>query len=119
MVFFHYTAITYLEKILKEGLTTGELMYDLYRIENAIHFTTDPNPAEHGLSGGHFATPDEVARCMAGHPWPSIVPYFPDKRRVRITTDLKRSELVKWLPWANQHVERRCRANSAAIWTGS
>ncbi len=51
MILYHYTAREYLERIRREGLTTGEVPLSPSHILNGVWFTTDPDPGGHGLTG--------------------------------------------------------------------
>lgn len=106
MKLYHYTCITYLPKILETGLTRGEVVIDWKTTRNAVNLTSDRDPSGHGLCGARFLTAEEHAQ--KGHSLGETDPIhiFPDKRKVRITVDVQKSELTRWYRWAGNALQR-------------
>jgi len=101
----HYTAIPYLEKILAEGLTRGQVVITFDQVLNGVNLTSDPSSSGHGIGSGRFITP-QIARRMGIHLRANEqVPYFPNKRKVRITVDVNRQSLTRWLRWWLKNVD--------------
>ena len=66
LIFYHYTAAEYLERIMREGLTKGDVPMSnsgKYQAEgvNAVWFTTSGSAAGHGLSDARYATEEECS----------------------------------------------------------
>jgi len=98
MNLYHYTAMAYLPSILEHGL--------LAKAENptsfstfgppAVFFTTDPSPKGHGLVSGRYVKRNEL-RLPTG----AKVPYFPNKRKVRIQVEVEGNKLHHWFDWSD------------------
>jgi hypothetical protein len=83
MKLYHFTALKYVEQILANGLTKGEVVIGPDYIRNGINLTNDPDPADHGLTDGQRLTARErrFMRAEAGACWPN-------KRRLRIAVEI-------------------------------
>jgi hypothetical protein len=108
MILYHFTALEYLEPILAEGLTKGDVPMSQTEGRNAVWFTTDPNPEGHGLSDGRPMTEAErsaYSRAFGVMPPPGA--RFPDKRRVRIQVVIPSTDraLKAWIPWARKRLD--------------
>lgn len=109
MILYHFTAISLLDPILRDGLTRGDVPLSPEGGMNAVWFTTDPSPSGHGLSDGSKLSPEMLAEVerRTGKKFPEGIG-TPDKRRVRITVVIpSRNPLLKsWLPYARRRLER-------------
>lgn len=107
MIFYHFTALEYLEAIKEEGLTIGDVpMTAEGRVGqelNAVWLTTDATPAGHGLTDGHQLTASEKIRM--GIPVNTNAA-FPNKRAVRIKVKWPSSKAKQWLHWARGRAEQ-------------
>lgn len=118
MILYHYTAREYLDAILREGLTKGDVPLSntaTYQAEgvNAVWFTTSDNAAGHGLGEARFATEEECR--LLGVP---IGARFPDKRAVRITVKIPKDKLKHWPSYARKRIEPRLYKTLADIGGG-
>lgn len=107
MIFYHYTAREYLDAILREGLTKGDVPMSSaagYLAEgvNAVWFTTSREPSGHGLGEARPLTEQEsrLAGIAPGARWP-------DKRAVRITVKMPKDKLKHWPSYARKRLEPR------------
>ncbi len=102
MVLYHYTAREYLDAILREGLTKGEIPFGPRAEDcgNAVWFTTSPDSAGHGLTGARVLTVEECA--FMGVPFGMK---FPDKRAVRITVKMPKSKLKHWPSYGKKRMK--------------
>lgn len=119
MIFYHYTAREYLEKIMREGLTKGDVPMSnttKYQAEgvNAVWFTTSGSAAEHGLGDGARLLTEEECR-MIGAP---LGARFPDKRAVRITVKMPKDKLKHWPAYARKRLDPRFYASLSAAGGG-
>lgn len=109
MILYHFTALEYLDAILTEGLTKGDVPLSQTQGENAVWFTSDMAPEGHGLTDGHVLTIEEreAYRRSFGKVL-SEGARFPDKRRVRIEVVIPSSDraLKPWLPWARKRLSQ-------------
>ncbi|TXN64892.1 hypothetical protein [Methylobacterium sp. WL6] len=107
MILYHFTALEYLDAILAEGLTKGDVPLTQTQGDNAVWFTSDTAPEGHGLTDGHVLTVEEreAYRRSFGEAL-SEGARFPDKRRVRIEVAIPSSDrrLKSWLPWARKRL---------------
>ncbi len=105
MKLFHYTTISRLAQIMEEGLNKGEVPTSSHTWFNAVNLTTDPSPVGHGLSDARFLTENE-ARFL-GYKVYSKQPvhYFGNKRKVRLTADVRRQQLRRWIRWAQKNID--------------
>ena len=108
MIFYHYTAREYLDSILREGLTKGDvplLNTATYQAEgvNAVWLTTSRDPSGHGLGDGARPLTREECR-MLGVP---LGARFPDKRAVRITVKMPKDRLKHWPSYARKRIDPR------------
>ena len=105
MIAYHFTAIEYLESILQEGITRGELPVSASVVQNVVNLTTDPSPKGHGLTdGGPLTEREKAALRSTGTNVPDGA-HFPNKRALRITVRVPKDSLKRWLPWANRHLD--------------
>lgn len=107
MILYHFTALEYLESILKNGLNKGDIPIARDQGDNAVWFTTDNDPAGHGLTDGRLLTDEEHRQYLKNFgrkPQPGA--RFPDKRKVRIDVIIPSSDksLKEWLPWARKRL---------------
>lgn len=107
MIFYHYTALEYLDSIMREGLTKGDVPMSsatAYQAEgvNAVWLTTSDNATGHGLSDARFATEEECR--LLGVP---LGARFPDKRAVRITIKMPKDKLKHWPSYARKRIAPR------------
>lgn len=109
MILYHFTAISLLDAILREGLTRGELPFSREHVGRAIWFTTDPSPSGHGLTDGGQVPPAALAQVEreTGRKFPDGL-RWPDKRRVRIEVVIpsRDRKLKSWLPFARKNLKR-------------
>ncbi|MEM5518953.1 hypothetical protein WNY37_18485 [Henriciella sp. AS95] len=105
MKLYHFTAISHMKAIMSEGLTKGEMPVSATRSVNAVNFTTDKTGVGHGLCRAKFATPGFLSRKGHSLGVRDQVPMFADKHKVRITVDLDRSRVTRWMRWAKSNVE--------------
>ncbi|WP_120632197.1 hypothetical protein [Ruegeria sp. EL01] len=107
MIFYHFTALEYLEAIKEEGITKGDVPMTaagkVGQEVNAVWLTTDATPGGHGLSDGHQLTVSEKIRM--GVPV-HINANFPNKRAVRIKVKWPASKAKQWLRWARGRAEK-------------
>ena len=52
MILYHFTAVEYLDAIMKEGLSRGDVPTSAAAGRNGVWLTTDPDSGGHGLSDG-------------------------------------------------------------------
>ena len=109
MILYHYTAKEYLEEILRDGLTKGDVPVSPTEGMNAVWLTTDHNSEGHGLSDGEFLTPelrDAYAR-VCGHEPPGDL-RIANKRAVRIKVMISTLDrrLEHWPSWARKRLDR-------------
>lgn len=105
MKLYHFTAISMLENILVEGLTRGEVVVDFNNVLNGVNLTSDSSSSGHGLCNAEFLMPelaDKIRRQLADS---RPVPFFPNKRKVRITVDVPNGSVTRWLRWASKNVD--------------
>jgi hypothetical protein len=105
MRLYHYTAISKLDSILAVGLTRGEVVINFDHVLNGVNLTTDPSSSGHGLGSGSFFTPQIATRLGLHLRQNDIVPFFPNKRKVRISVDIERSSVTRWLRWSLKNVD--------------
>lgn len=107
MILYHFTAMSMLDAILREGLTRGDVPLTAEDGINAVWFTTDPEPSGHGLSDGGPLSPEMVAEVerRTGRKFPDGIG-TPDKRRVRISVVISSRDatLKQWLPFARKRL---------------
>ncbi len=105
----HFTCVEHLDSILATGLFRGEVCTTSWQTPdlNAVWLTTDENPSGHGLSD-HQEITEDFSRAVYQNAGISIKPgmYFPNKRRVKITVDLRPQDarLFRWMRWAKRNV---------------
>ena len=109
MKVYHYTAISYLQSIMRTGVRHGEVATSSSGGAAGVCLTTDPDPSGHGLSSCRFLTPTEVRFFGYDLYSNQSLRAFPDKRKVRLTFDLPRGSMVNWLRWSTKNIESRCR----------
>lgn len=108
MKLYHYTGIEYVEAILTQGLSKGEVPMGPKAEDclNGVWFTTEKTPAGHGLTDGHIPTAEErkVMRIA-----PDADVRFPNKRRIRMCVDIKSSDpnLTRWVRWSKTRVPQK------------
>ena len=105
MKLYHFTAASYLPSIILSGLTKGELPFSATETRNAVNLTTDPSGVGHGLSSGQFITPETMRRSGNKLMDGKQIPFFPNKRKIRITVDIHPSQITKWLRWAHKNLD--------------
>jgi hypothetical protein len=104
MIFYHFTAHEFIERIRAQGLTNGLMPYAPYGTHDArnsdkvIWLTTDANPSEHGLSGGE-PMPERIGQMELpkGN--------FFNKRAIRIEIVWPKDKVRLWMPWARRRME--------------
>ena len=108
MLLYHFTASEYLDSIMAEGLTRGEVPLSATNFMNAVNLTSSPDSAGHGLSDSREFTPEERdwARRMNDGRLPDGPLRFLNKKAVRITVKIPRDDrnLVAWPKWARKHL---------------
>lgn len=77
MLLYHYTATEYLDSILKDGLTRGEVPISPTEVLSGVWLTGDISPRGHGLTDGRPLTDREKAFFGIATRKPAR---FPDKR---------------------------------------
>lgn len=105
MLLYHYTAAEYLDSILKDGLTRGEVPISQTEVLSGIWLTNDISPRGHGLTDGRPLTDREKAFFGV----PANAPArFPDKRAVGLTVAVADDDpnLCRWSEWARGRVSR-------------
>lgn len=106
----HFTCTEYLDSILATGLSRGEVCTTNWQRPdtNAVWLTTDESPSGHGLGDRHQEITDDFSRAVYLKAGIRIEPgsYFPNKRRVKITVDLRPQDarLFRWMRWAKRNV---------------
>jgi len=106
---YHFTSISYLKQIKREGLTKGQMQTSINTFENAPNFTTDSTGKGHDLHKLKFASPSCLASRGIRLKMGEQVPVFPDKTKVRITLRLPRRMVTRWTRWALKHVTKEVR----------
>lgn len=90
MILYHFAGQEYLDAIMEDGLSIGDVPTSATEGKTGVWFTTDQDPAGHGLdvemdlpNGGRVA----------------------NKRAVRITVLIPSSDrkLVRWMKWGRKH----------------
>jgi len=108
MILYHFTTLSALESIRREGLNRGEAPISESRAEKAVNLTTDRDPSGHGLDhGGHVVSEEEAATFAAkGFKIPAGTVYA-NKREARITIKLPSNDpkLKRWRSWSRKHCE--------------
>ena len=106
MKLYHFTALEYIESILANGLTKGEVVITPRDIRNGVNLTSDPDPAGHGLTDGGRLTTRE-RRFMSAE----AGAYWPNKRRLRIAVEIADQDagLQNWLQWSKINVDPETR----------
>jgi len=101
MRLYHYTSLGHLPLILGSSLARGDVPVGAHGdgSETGVWFTTDPEPAGHGLASGEMVTVHEPGEA------PRQVPTV-DKREVRITVVIPSTDrrLQRWLPWTRKRL---------------
>lgn len=105
----HFTCVEHLGSILATGISRGEVCTTTWQTPdlNAVWLTTDANPSGHGLGDCEEITEDfsrDVYKKAGIYLEPGS--YFPNKRRVKITVDLRPQDerLFRWTRWAKRNV---------------
>jgi hypothetical protein len=93
MKLYHFTGVEYLDAIMSDGLSIGDVPTSARKGKNGVWFTTDPDPSGHGLSDGTEISP------FGGR--------FANKRAVRITVNIPSHDrhLVNWMRWGRKHCD--------------
>jgi hypothetical protein len=105
MKMYHYTAIALLPPILSGGLKWGEIPTTLYTWINGVSLTTDKSPSGHGLSSARFMTEHDLKVKNVAIKDDTFLPVWLNKRKVRITMNLKSTNLSRWLRWSKWNNE--------------
>ena len=105
MKLYHFTAISKLKSILGEGLTRGEVVVDFNDVLNGVNLTNDPSSSGHGLCNAEFLTPELTDKLGLQLAATRPVPFFPNKRKVRITVNVPNGSVTRWLRWASKNVD--------------
>jgi hypothetical protein len=122
MILYHFTSAHHLSMILATGLSEGDVPLlpgePGYR---CVWFTTDPSPADHGLSSGEKVLIPEAERRLIERQTGRPAPYEAttlDKRAVRIEVVIPSSDkkLFHWLLWSAKRTDAALR--KALITTG-
>jgi hypothetical protein len=111
MILYHFTCHEYMESISRDGLNRGDVptraIGPLFET-NAVWLTTEPQPEGHGLGEAHVLTDAERQKVfeVLGH-MPPEGARVPDKRAVRITVVIPRSDrcLKRWLTYGRKHCD--------------
>jgi hypothetical protein len=108
MIFHHFTAVEYLDRIFREGLRKGDVPLTATEGINAVWLTTDRRPDGHGLTTGHGLSAEERdvwSQLFGKRLRPGA--RYPNKRAVRITVKLRRENrnLKHWPTWARKRLQ--------------
>ena len=109
MILYHFTAAEYLDAILREGLSKGDVpLVPVGAGLTGVWLTTDVDPAGQGLTDGYVLSEQERAvwSNLFHRPCPPGM-RFPNKRAVRIKVDIPREDtkLVRWTVCGREHLE--------------
>ena len=90
MILYHFTGREYLDAIMEDGLSIGDVPTSSTEGKTGVWFTTDQDPAGHGL-GVEMDLPNG-GRIV-------------NKRAVRITVPISSSDrkLVSWMKWGRKN----------------
>jgi hypothetical protein len=90
MILYHFTGLEYLDAIMEDGLSKGDVPTSATEGKTGVWFTTDQDSAGHGL-GVEMDLPN--GRRVA------------NKRAVRITVSIPSSDrkLMPWMKWGRKH----------------
>ena len=90
MILYHFTGLEYLDAIMEDGLSKGDLPTSATEGKTGVWFTTDQDSAGHGL-GVEMDLPNG---CRVAN-----------KRAVRITVSIPSSDrkLVPWMKWGRKN----------------
>lgn len=117
MRLYHYTHISCVPAILSEGLRIRQAVFSIADLlPSAVHLTTDPSPAGHGLSSGAFATKIDCQALGLTLTSGQQIPFFANKRKVRITVNSANIKVNRWHRWARTNLSPE--VFSAAVQTG-
>jgi hypothetical protein len=102
VIFYHYTAIEYLESILRDGLNKGEIPITPRKEDclNGVWLTTSKSASGHGLSDGEELS--EELRRLTSAPKGA---HWHDKRAVRITVKMPKEKLKHWPAYGKKRLE--------------
>jgi hypothetical protein len=92
VILHHFTGVEYLDAIMEEGLSRGDVPTAEHASRNGVWFTTDCEPSGHGLSDGEM--------------WPDGF-RTANKRAIRIKVKIRSSDrhLVPWMKWGRKHCD--------------
>jgi hypothetical protein len=92
MILYHYTALEYLDAIMEEGLSKGDVPTSAEGGKTGVWLTTNRDSGGHGLSDGE--------QLASGH-------RVANKRAIRIAVTVPSSDrrLVSWMKWGRKHCE--------------
>ena len=99
---YHFTAREYLDAIMAEGLTKGEVPMDPNVIFGAVWLTSSRAPSGHGLGRGKVLTVAE--KRVMGVPDHANA-RMPNKEAIRIEVDTEGLTVVPWMPWARRYLD--------------
>ena len=108
MILYHFTCHEWLEQILSEGLSKGDVPTSQTEGTNAVWFTTLSGPKGHGLDEGILLSDEER---MAYFNWKGVMPpegaRSPDKEAVRVTVVISETDrkLKPWWKWGRKHCD--------------
>jgi hypothetical protein len=92
MILYHFTGLEYLDAIMNEGLSKGDVPTAERAGREGVWLTTDHDPFGHGLSDGE---PLRTGLRVA------------NKRAVRISVKIPSHDrqLVSWMKWGHKHCD--------------
>ena len=90
MILYHFTGLEFLDAIMEDGLSKGDVPTSATEGKTGVWFTTDQDSAGHGL-GVEMDLPNGLRVA--------------NKRAVRITVSIPSSDrkLVPWMKWGRKH----------------
>lgn len=109
MLLYHFTALEFLDSILEQGLTRGEVATAERAVGlNAVWLTSQTRPAGYGLTQARQLTDDE--RSFLGEirgTLPSRGARYVNKRAIRITVKIMSTDpaLMHWPKWSAKRIE--------------
>ena len=99
---YHFTCWHHWPAIQAGGLCKGDVPITPSLGMNAVWFTTDEDPAGHGLSGGEPISPKIIAAAIRQNGRAPANTHWPNKRAIRITVDFPDGAegLHHWPKWS-------------------
>ena len=108
MILYHFTCEQHLDRILRDGLTRGDVPTSVTDGRNGVWFTTSPAPQGHGVFADGAVSREiraETAKLIG-----RVVPEgskYADKTAARIEVVISSHDprLVSWAKWGRKHCE--------------